>query len=236
MQIDDIRFRIAASRRILYREGCDSLVAGHVSARAPDEPDAFWISPFEYFDETTPDRLVKLGLDLSLREGDWEPSPAVQFHAAIYEARPDIQSVIHTHSLWVSVFVTASRTIGVYNAGSVLFHDDQVLHEDDGTGPAVEGKTLARKLGDKHVILIKNHGAIVVDASLENCTIKALMLEKAARYHLEAEKAGGSETPEAEVRRGRRAYEKYFLPNMWTANLRRLRRSDPDLFEYLGES
>jgi hypothetical protein len=56
------------------------------------------------------------------------------------------------------------------------------------------------------------------------------MLEQAARYHIEAEAIGGTEIPEAEVRRGREAYHKYFLPNMWEANLRRLRRSDPDLF------
>lgn len=234
MKIDDIRFRIAASRRILYRSGCDSMVAGHVSARAENAEDAFWISPFEYFDETTPNRVIKLGMDLELREGDWEASPAAQFHASIYQARPEVGSVIHTHSHYVSVFATTRRFIGMYNVGSVLFHEEQVYHEDDGSGPAVEGATLAGKLGgDKSVVLIKNHGAVIVDATLEDCTIKALMLEKAARYHIEAEAIGGSEFPVAEVVRGKAAYHKHFLPNMWQANLRRLERSDPDLFEYL---
>ena len=84
MDIDDIRFKIAAARRILARNGCESQVAGHVSARADGE-DAFWVSPFEYFDETLPDRVVKASFDLALLEGDWEPSPAIQFHAAIYQ-------------------------------------------------------------------------------------------------------------------------------------------------------
>jgi len=84
-------------------------------------------------------------------------------------------------------------------------------------------------------VLIKNHGAIVVDEALENCTIKALMLEKAARYHLDCERIGGTELPVAEVIRGRGRYHKYFLSNMWAANFRRLRRSDPDLFERLDE-
>jgi L-fuculose-phosphate aldolase len=233
MRSDDLRFRISAARRILYREGCDSAVAGHVSARADDRDDAFWISPFEYFDETTPDRIVKLSLDLELLEGSWEPSPAAQFHAAIYAGKPALRSVIHTHSYWLSVFSTTEREIGMYNVGSVLFHEDQVLHADDGSGPPVDGTTLVAKLGDRHVVLIKNHGAIVVDESLESCTIKALMLEKAARYHIDAERIGGSEIALAEVIRGRGQYYKYFLPNMWEANLRRLRRSDPDLFEYL---
>ena len=56
------------------------------------------------------------------------------------------------------------------------------------------------------------------------------MLEVAARYHIEAEAIGGTEFPEAEVVRGRAAYHQHFLPNMWDANVRRLRISDPELF------
>ena len=46
----------------------------------------------------------------------------------------------------------------------------------------------------------------------------------------------GVEIPLAEVVRGRAAYHKHFLPNMWEANLRRLRSSDPDLFEFLDDA
>lgn len=232
MDIDDIRFKIAASRRILAREGCESQVAGHVSARAPGE-DAFWVSPFEYFDETRPDRVVKVSMGLRLLEGDWEPSPAIKFHAGIYQARPDVNSVIHTHSHWVSVFATTRRTIGMYNVGSVLFFQDQALYEDDGTQPPVDPERMAAALGDKRVLLMKNHGAVIASQSLENATIEALVLERAARYHIEAEQIGGSEFPDAESARGRAAYHKYFLPQMWEANVRRLERSDPDLWAWL---
>jgi len=43
---EDLPFKISAARRILYREGCDSNVGGHVSARATDESDAFWVTGF----------------------------------------------------------------------------------------------------------------------------------------------------------------------------------------------
>ena len=228
-QLDDPRVRIAVSRRILARNGCESMVAGHVSERAADGS-GFWVSPFGYFEETTPDMVNKVSFDLQRLEGDWEPSPAIQFHAAIYEQRPDVQSVIHTHSHYVSVFSTTGRAVGMYNVGSVLFYDDQVLHADDGTKPPVVGKELARELGDKRVVLIKNHGAIIASQSLEQATIEAMMLEVAARYHIEAEAIGGTEFPEAEALRGRIAYRKHFLPNMWAANVRRLRVSDPELF------
>jgi len=235
MDTSDVRFRVAAARRMLARGGCESMVAGHVSARADGE-DAFYVTPFEYFDETLPEHVMKVGFGLERLEGDWEPSPAIQFHAAIYRERPDVRSVIHTHSRWVSTFATRRQTIGMFNVVSVLFHDDQVLFEDDGTKPAVNGKQLAVVLGDKRVVLIKNHGAIVASQSLEQATVEAMMLELAARYHLDAEAIGGDEFPVAEVERGRRQYQKYFLPNMWEANFRRLRKSDPELFAGVDEA
>ncbi|MCL0101491.1 class II aldolase/adducin family protein [Dehalococcoidia bacterium] len=231
----DIRFKIAASRRMLHREGCDSTVGGHVSSRAADGS-TFWISPFEYFDETTPDRVVRLDMDLHPLDGEWEPSPAASFHAALYQGRPDIGSVIHTHSKYTSLFVTRRDIVGQYNVASVLFWDEQVLFEDDGLKPPVYGPDMVEALGpDRTVLLVKNHGAIIVGDTLENATIKAMVLETACWYHLEAEKIGGTEFPEPEVIRGKAAYEKYYLPNMWKANFRRLRRSDPDLFEWLDD-
>jgi L-fuculose-phosphate aldolase len=227
MDTTDIRFRIAAARRILYREGCDSNIGGHVSARASHE-DAFWVTGLEYFDQTTPDRVCKLGFDLQAREGEMAFSPAVNFHARIYETRPDVEAIVHLHSHYVSVFSSTGRTIGMYNVASVLFHDDQATFFDDGVKSHLE---VVDALGAKRVVLMKNHGAIVASQSLEQVTIEAVMLEQAARYHLECEAAGGTEIVEAEVVAGRAAYQKYFLPNMWEANLARLRTSDPDLFE-----
>jgi L-fuculose-phosphate aldolase len=229
MDTTDIRFRIAAARRILYREGCDSNIGGHVSARAHNE-DGFWVTGLEYFDQTTPDRVCRLGFDLVAREGEMAFSPAVNFHAKIYERRPDVEAIVHLHSHFVSVMSSLGTTIGMYNVASVLFHNDQATFFDDGVKSHLE---VVDALDDKRVVLMKNHGAIVASQSLEQATIEAVMLEQAARYHLECVAAGGTEILGAEVIAGRAAYQKYFLPNMWETNIERLRRSDPDLFDGL---
>jgi L-fuculose-phosphate aldolase len=231
MDEHDVRFRIAAARRMLFRQGCDSNVGGHVSARAAGGEDAFWVTGLEYLDQTTPDRVVKLGFDLGLREGEAIFSPAVNFHARIYELRPDVGAIVHLHSHFVSVLSSTGRTVGMYNVMSVLFHDDQATYFDDGHRAHVD---VADALGDKRVVLIKNHGAIVASQALEDATIEAIALEEAARYHLECEAIGGTEIAEAEVIGGKAMYRKHFLPTMWQANLERLRRSDPDLFDVLG--
>lgn len=234
MTADDVRFRIAAARRILHREGCDSNVGGHVSVRASASghgDDAFWVTGFEYFDQTTPDRVCLLGYDLKPRIGALKMSPAVNFHARIYQRRPDVNAIVHLHSHYISVLSSTGRTVGMYNVSSVLFHEEQATYYDDGMKPHL---AVADALADKRVVLMKNHGAIVASDSLENATIEAVTLESAARYHLECEAAGGTEILEAEVRAGKAMYRKHYLAHMWEANFERLRRSDPDLFAYLS--
>jgi L-fuculose-phosphate aldolase len=231
MDIDDIRFRIAAGRRILYREGCDSNVGGHVSAR--DEADeGFWVTGFEYLDQTMPDGIAKLDFDLNPMVGEHELSPAVNFHALIYKRRPDVNAIVHVHSHHISVLSSIEgQTVGMYNVLSVLFHDEQATYFDDGVKAHTD---VVDALGpDKHVAIMKNHGAIVVSDSVENAVIEAITLEKAAQYHLECVAVGGTEILEAEVLGGKGMYRKHYLPQVWRANFDRIRRSDPDLFAVL---
>jgi L-fuculose-phosphate aldolase len=227
MDVDDIRFKMSAARRMLFREGCDSQTAGHVSVRCEGE-DAMYATPFSYFDETLPSHIIKTTLGLELLEGDWVPSPAISFHAAIYRARPDVNSVIHTHSRYVCAVGTTRRTIGMYHVSSALFHRDQGY-----CGAEPEDDAIVASLGaDKHISLMQNHGAIVVGDTLENTTIKAMMLEKAARYHIDAEAVDGEPMNDEVSAKMRGAHEEYFLPQMWKAHMRRLKVSDPDLYAH----
>ena len=75
-------FQIAAARRMLFRAGLDSQVGGHVSLRVPGE-EAFWVTPFQYFDETLPEHVSKVGFDLTVIEpGSLPASPGINFQMA----------------------------------------------------------------------------------------------------------------------------------------------------------
>ena len=137
---------------------------------------------------------------------------------------------MHLHSHYVSVLSSTGRTVGMYNVGSVLFHEEQATYFDDGHKAHV---SVADALGDKRVVLMKNHGAIVASQSIESATIEAIMLEQCARYHIECEAIGGTEIRATRSFAGKAMYQKHFLPNMWESNFERLRVSDPDLFTWL---
>jgi L-fuculose-phosphate aldolase len=228
VNIDAPPFRIAAARRILANEGCESMVAGHVSERAGS--DSFWISPFEYFDETLPDRVIEVGFDMVVRTGSWEASPAVQFHAAIYQQRPDVGAVVHTHSTYISALTTRQEPVRAYNIVAAPFLGRQSLYLEDGLQPPVEGKLVAAALADNDALLISNHGVILVGATLEEATMRAVLIEQAARYQLEATAVGGRPLPDDAVARRVAFFSNGGLTQLWDASMQRLPRTDADLF------
>lgn len=226
---DDPRMVVAMSRRILAANGCDSSVGGHVSSRVEGE-DAFWFTPFQYFDETSPGDVIKVGMDLRVIEGEAESAPAAHFHAAVYRARPDVGAVIHTHSLWVSVLSAASRMVEMYHDDATILHDDQALLVQDFE-PPIPDAMICELLGtDRHILVMKNHGALIADETVELATVKAMTLERCAQVQVFAQLLGGTPLPERFVLHSKPNYRRFFLPHMWAANVRRLRRLAPDLF------
>ncbi len=233
MHIDHPAFQVAAARRMLARAGCESRVAGQVALRDPDRPDTLWISPWGYFDETLPEHVVQVSMDLEVLTGTGGVSPAVGFHAEMLRTRPAAHAVIHAHSHFVEVLSTTGSDMGMYSADACLFHDEQAHYFDDGVRPIVDGLRMSAALGSRSVLWLGNHGVVIADGSLALATVKAITLESSARCAVEAQMIGGKEMPIAEAVRSKRLYLDNFIGAMWDANWRRLRRSDPDLFDVL---
>ncbi len=234
----DPRFQIAAARRILHREGLDSQVGGHVSLRVPGE-DAFLVTPFQYFDETLPEHVSKVGFDMEVLEpGTLPASVGITFHASVYMARPDVNCVIHTHAKNMAVLSTTGVPFGVYYDYAALFLDEVAPWKDDpDLVPSEEGAMMVEVLGSRKALLMGHHGSLHVGDTLEHTTVEALLMEMCAGYQLAAMAVGGQPLDEHTARSYRTAYLKYgFRDQMWLANYRRLLRSDPDLFETLREA
>lgn len=233
----DPRFQIAAARRILYREGLDSQVGGHVSLRVPGE-DAFLVTPFQYFDETLPEHVSKVGFDMQVIEpGTLPASVGITFHASIYRARRDVNCVIHTHARNMSVLSTTDVPFGMYYDYAALLLDEVVPWVDDpNLVPSEEGELMVKALGERKALLMGHHGSLHVGDTLEHTTVEALVMELCAGYQLGAMAVGGRPLERQTAESYRTAYLKYgFREQVWIANYRRLRRSDPDLFAALQE-
>lgn len=102
---------LACACRILAMTGQEAGLAGQISARS-DRAGAYWTLRFGLgFDEATPDDFIEVDGDLNTLTGSGMPNPATRFHLWVYEARPDVQSIVHTHSPWASALAAARQPL-----------------------------------------------------------------------------------------------------------------------------
>ena len=232
MADEDPRFLIAAARRMLFRGGADSQVGGHVSIRSAGE-DAFYVTPFEYMDETLPDHVAKVDFDLRVIEaGKFPASPGINFHADIYRARDDVNCIVHTHARNATLLSSISQTLEPFQIYAAIFLDRLAFFTDDPSlTPDLEGAEIAKALGQNRAVLISHHGVIHVGESVPVAVGDALLFELAAGYHLAAAAVRGSPMSRETALTYQKLYDRiHFQEEIWRANLRRLEKSDPDLF------
>ena len=182
---------LAVCCRILAREGHESGLAGQVTARA-DRPGSFWTLQFGYgFEEAAPERMVLVDEDLKPLSGG-RPNPGVRFHVWIYNQRPDVQAIVHTHAPHASALAATGQPLKTIHMDSAMLHGTAHLADWPGVPVADdEGRIISGALGDAKTILLANHGLLAAGASVEEATYLAVFFERAARMQLRAMAAGG---------------------------------------------
>jgi L-fuculose-phosphate aldolase len=182
-----IQEQLAYACRILAMTGQEAGLAGQISARS-ERPDAYWTLRFGLgFDEATAGDFIEVDRDLNTLTGSGMANPATRFHLWVYEARPDIQSIIHTHSPWVSALVAARQPLIVSQMDMTPFHNDcAFLSEWPGVPIADhEGVVISAALGKKRSILLAHHGQLTT-GNIQEATYLCVYLERAARMQVRA--------------------------------------------------
>jgi len=182
---------LAACCRILGKENHESGLAGQVTARA-EKPGTWWTLEFGYgFDEATAARMVLVDEDLKPLSGG-RPNPGVRFHVWIYNKRPDVQAIVHTHAPHASALAATGKPLKTIHMDSAMLHGTAHLPEWPGVPVADdEGRIISGALGSAKSILLANHGLLAAGTSVEEATYLAVFFERAARMQLLAMAAGG---------------------------------------------
>jgi L-fuculose-phosphate aldolase len=182
---------LAACCRILAGEGHESGLAGQVTARA-ETPGTFWTLQFGYgFEEATAKRMVLVDEDLKPVKGG-RANPGVRFHVWIYNKRPDVQAIVHTHAPYASALACTSSSLRTIHMDGAMLHGSAHLPEWPGVPVADdEGRIISGALGKAKTILLANHGLLTAGNSIEEATYLAVFFERAARMQLRAMAAGG---------------------------------------------
>lgn len=191
---------LVAASRILADQGVlDGF--GHVSVRHPGDPGRLLMSRSLAPALTTAADIMEYDLDCKAVEDRGRPSFLERFiHCEIYRARPDVKSVIHTHSRGVIPFAASSVPLRpMYHVAGFLAAGVPVFEIRAHAGmtnmliasPAL-GKALAETLADKPVALMRGHGNVVVGPSVQVAVYRAIYTEINARLQAQAIALGGT--------------------------------------------
>jgi HCOMODA/2-hydroxy-3-carboxy-muconic semialdehyde decarboxylase len=189
---------LVAANRILFQVGVvDGF--GHVSVRHEARPDRFLLARSMAPGLVTADDIMEFDLDGSPIDPRGRAVYLERFiHGEIYRARPEVQSVVHSHSPNVIPFgVTPTRLQPIYHmsgflgAGVPVFDIRRVAGDTDMlvTSGAL-GKALAETLADKSVALMRGHGSVAVGTSIQQAVYRAFYTEMNAKLQAEAMKLG----------------------------------------------
>jgi ribulose-5-phosphate 4-epimerase/fuculose-1-phosphate aldolase len=186
--------RLAATFRLFGRFGFNEGVAGHVTARDPEDPELFWVNPFGLsFDLIRVSDLILVDHNGEVVEGDWPVNQAAfAIHSQIHQARPDVVAAAHTHSKNGRAWSTLGRELSMITQDVCAFHGDHALF-DDYTGVVLdveEGKRIAHALGDNKAAILRNHGLLTVGGSVDEAAWWFISMERSCEVQLLAEAAG----------------------------------------------
>jgi len=194
MTLDEAKQKIIDAGLILEAEGQGDLTRGHVSVRVPGDPSRFFMKPHSHgFDEITMENIVICNLEGAKVGGGGRRHSEVFIHSEIYKARPDVNSVIHSHPTHAVAFSATGKSMQPISQPSVAFADGLPYYSDtiNLIRTKEKGAGVAHALGSCKAVLMRNHGVALAGATVEESTILAIMLDNACRIQLLAEAAGG---------------------------------------------
>ena len=190
----ELRVQLAGAYRLIDHFGWSELIWTHTTVRVPGPEHHFLINPYGYrFDEVCASNLVKVDLHGNII-GDpaQEINPAgFVIHSAIHMARRDVRCIMHTHTvagMALAALDCGLLPISMYALGyyeSVGYHDFE--------GPSLElgeRERLAENLGDKYVLVMRNHGLLTCGDSVAQAFVRMYRLERACQVQLAAQATG----------------------------------------------
>ena len=183
-----LRVTLAGTYRVFAMLGWTELIYNHITVRVPGTHSHFLINPFGlHYTEVTASNLVKIDVDGNVLDGSPYPVNPAGFvvHAAIHRALPDAHCVMHTHTT-AGLAVACSQT-GLVNNNfySAQLHGMVAYHDFEGiTVRADEGPRLVANLGDKRLLILRNHGLLSIGETIAQAFARLWTLNRACEIQL----------------------------------------------------
>jgi ribulose-5-phosphate 4-epimerase/fuculose-1-phosphate aldolase len=182
------RQELAACYRIFDMLGWSESIYNHISLKVPGEDHAFLINPFGLmYSEVCASNLVKIDIDGNTLDGSSYPVNKAGFtqHAYFHRHLDWAHAIAHVHTtatMAVSSTETGLLPINFYACnfiGRIGYHDFEGV-----TVREEEGERLLANLGDKRILMLRNHGPVVLGRTLGEMFIQQWSLQRACEIQL----------------------------------------------------
>jgi ribulose-5-phosphate 4-epimerase/fuculose-1-phosphate aldolase len=200
------RIDLAACHRLAARFGFSEGIDNHLTMLVPGRAERFLLAPFGLlWSEVRASDLLELDFRGKVIAGSGlVEDTALYIHLSVHRAKPQAQCVLHTHMPCATALsMLEDATLEMASQGAVGFFGDIAYVDYNGLAlDYAEGERMARALGARSVLLLRNHGALVTAATLAQGFERLYFLERACQAQLLALSSGRAlrRLPEAVVR------------------------------------
>ena len=186
------RLQLAACYRVFAMLGWAEMIYNHITVRLPDSVTGgqkqFLINPFGlHYSEVTASNLLKIDLlGNKLDDNPWPVNPAgFTVHAAIHDKLPDAHCVMHTHTTAGLAVACTQGGLAQNNFYSAQLHDMVAYHDFEGiTIHSDEAPRLLKNIGDKPLVVLRNHGLLAWGMTLPLTFVRLWTLQRACEIQL----------------------------------------------------
>jgi ribulose-5-phosphate 4-epimerase/fuculose-1-phosphate aldolase len=219
--------------------GWDDLIFTHLSARIPGPEHHFLINPYDMmFEEITASSLVKIDVEGQPVVPTAHPVNPAGFtiHSAIHMAREDAHAVMHLHTPAGQAVSAMEFGLLPHTQTAMIAKHNVAYHEYEGIATDLEERErLVEDLGDKHAMVLRNHGTLAVGSSVGDCFLRLYFLERACDAQVKMLSAGRENLYNPPQGTPEKVKTQSGVPMMamaaqvlaWPALLRKLDRIDP---------
>ncbi|HLG70506.1 MAG TPA: class II aldolase/adducin family protein [Chloroflexota bacterium] len=181
MNTEELAQKLTTGCRILAEQDIVDAF-GHLSARLPGDDNLFLMNRGISPALVTPEDFIVLDLDGNVVGGNGTPNAEWPIHACIYRARPDVNSVLHSHQRLSRIFSLSRHKLrGLLMSNVPEWQEGLPVYRGAGLINSVErGDTLARTLGAGSAALLRGHGDVVATGEVARTVLKALNLKENA--------------------------------------------------------
>jgi len=183
------RLDLAACYRIFDHLGWSESIYNHISVKVPGEEDTFLINPFGLlYDEVTASNLVKIDVEgNNVGPSQYMVNKAgftqhAYFHKTLGERAA---AICHVHTTATMAVCSHEEGLMPTNFYACSFQNQMGYHDFEGvTVREEEGERLVKNLNGKSILMLRNHGPVVMDKTIPGMFVKMWSLQRACEIQV----------------------------------------------------